>query len=130
MTFWNFVGGYVLFSTIRKWLSGNRGNAPVSDTFSSYYDPVYERRVDELQRQINKSRKAIAENRKKLYGDTPSRYSGWDADDLVDLRDSLEDELDACDDSSYRYDYLQNELDIIENQLDEIEEEEFYDDDF
>ncbi len=130
MTFWNFIRGYVLFSTIRKWLSGNRGSAPVSDTFSSYYDPVYERRVDELQRQINKSRKAIAESRKKLYGDTPLRYSGWSADALEDRKAELEDELDDCDESSYRYDYIQNELDIIEDQLDEIEDAEFFDDDF
>lgn len=124
MSFWNFLGEFAFLNMIWNWFSGKPKYCANTLQPSRHYtdEAEYLNRIDELNQEIDDSKKKIAGYRKII---DDNKYSGSDFDDTDDLQsriDELEDQLADCDIMSERYDRIQDKIDMLQNRLDEIED--------
>ena len=116
MSFWNFIGGFALFSLVWDWFSDftKRVGGHDSRQFTGY-----DARIRQLDREVMESRKRVKEYHRLL--DHQAALDGYDVDDIEDRIDELESQLDECDMMSDRYDRIQDEIDLLEGRLDDLD---------
>ncbi len=120
MSFCNFIGGFVLFNMVCNWFSGKpRVSAPLN---VQSRDLEYENRLAQLNREVEASRRKIAEYDRMIERDLYADVADCDVDELQTRIDELESRLDNCDVMSEHYDYIQEEIDMLQDRLDELEE--------
>ena len=101
MSFWNYLGGVVLFNMICDWFSGKPKSHHQSYTLLHDHvsDAEYETRIEELQREIEHSKAKIAEYQRIIDSESTYGIDDADVDELDDLYDDLADlEIDRDDD--------------------------------
>ena len=126
MSFWNFLCEVAVFNMICNLFSPKRKR--ITSTFSpsrrSIYNEQNFQRIEELNCDIEKAEKRVAEYRKLRGASIAPDEAVDDIDDLQDRNDELEDRLSECDMMSDRYDRIQDEIDLLQDRRDELEDNE------